>query len=37
MEDHGVEEIAKLVGRSKRSVERILQEGRVRLGELLKD
>jgi RNA polymerase sigma factor (sigma-70 family) len=37
MEDHGVEEIAKMVGRSKRSVERILQEGRVRLGELLKD
>ena len=37
MEDHGVEEISLIVGRSKRSVERILQEGRDRLGKLLYD
>ena len=37
MEDHGVEEISLIVGRSKRSVERILQDGRDRLGKLLYD
>jgi RNA polymerase sigma-70 factor (ECF subfamily) len=37
MEGYEVEEIAKAVGRSKRTVERLLQEGRTRLGELLKD
>lgn len=37
MEDYEVAEIAQRVGRSKRSVERILQEGRQRLGELLDD
>jgi RNA polymerase sigma-70 factor (ECF subfamily) len=35
MENFEVEEIARAVGCSKRSVERILQEGRARLGKLL--
>lgn len=37
MENHEVEEIARAVGCSKRSVERILQEGRTRLAKLLDD
>ena len=37
MEDHEIAEIACLTGRSKRSVERILQESRKRLAELLDD
>ena len=37
MEHHEVGEIAAALGRSKRSVERILQEGRARLAELLDD
>jgi RNA polymerase sigma-70 factor (ECF subfamily) len=37
MEGHEVGEIARAVVRSKRSVERILQEGRDRLGKLLDD
>jgi RNA polymerase sigma-70 factor (ECF subfamily) len=37
MEGHEVGEIARAIVRSKRSVERILQEGRDRLGKLLDD
>jgi len=37
MEGYEVSEIAKRTGRSKRSVERLLQESRVRLGALLDD
>jgi RNA polymerase sigma-70 factor (ECF subfamily) len=37
MEDHEVSEIARLTQRSKRSVERILQESRKRLADLLED
>lgn len=37
MEEYEVAEIAEALGRSKRTVERLLQEGRSRLGELLTD
>lgn len=37
MEECEVAEIASALGRSKRTVERLLQEGRARLGELLAD
>jgi RNA polymerase sigma-70 factor (ECF subfamily) len=37
MEGHEVAEIATATGRSKRSVERLLQESRARLGKLLED
>jgi RNA polymerase sigma-70 factor (ECF subfamily) len=37
MEGYEVADIARLTGRSKRSVERMLQEGRARLSELLAD
>jgi RNA polymerase sigma-70 factor (ECF subfamily) len=37
LEGHGVAEIAQLLGRSKRSVERILQESRDRLSVILRD
>ncbi len=37
MEGYEVAEIAAAIGRSKRSVERLLQEGRVRLGKRLED
>jgi RNA polymerase sigma-70 factor (ECF subfamily) len=37
MEGYEVAEIAETLGRSKRTVERLLQEGRARLGELLTD
>jgi RNA polymerase sigma-70 factor, ECF subfamily len=37
MEDHEIVEIARLTGRSKRSVERILQDSRKRLAEWLDD
>jgi DNA-directed RNA polymerase specialized sigma24 family protein len=37
MEGHEVAEIARATGRAKRSVERMLQDGRARLSELLAD
>jgi RNA polymerase sigma-70 factor (ECF subfamily) len=37
MENHEVVEIAQITGRSKRSVERLLQDSRERLAELLED
>jgi RNA polymerase sigma factor (sigma-70 family) len=37
LEGHEVAEIARLLGRSKRSVERILQESRDRLSVILRD